>query len=756
MSLKHSFLRRVGLFALSALPAFGIGSALATWYFDGAYEGTNKRVDADVYFDDVRQNYSIGVNNYTVYFFPNRGYADMVQSAMKSGKFVSESDLDAFDADTYFKNNVSSFSSKSYNASVSSSDAGYFGYWEENGGKSFAYKKMVIDTAITKSQFSSIGSPICDAKDKWGFPAVFAGWTTTVDLEMENGLLSQGDYGLISVFDPLRRTDSKEHGNYTGYSIDGSKLGSKTVFAYPVYTAGKDYSATMPQSVVRLHGDEVTSITESSGATGYIFTEESYLSQEGTNNGAVYSYENLMVEEDSIFYLDIAPTHYSSSGVPSSSSRSWDGTWYNYTVGEVNASSASTTKDGMKVGSGWITLPALFAGSKSAKADNAKFVGEGVYNLYVYLHFYTARYGTIGDSSARNSTFSSITKESKPLLLCQDPDQADYASNRMYINESSEDLIGVYLKIEKVGDVRLVGKNTSLSFMNGTSMFKSRDGTIAKDGKNLPYVDYQVNNVHIEGTNTARQNVFVNDEGGEYGYSSNYFSVLAEGIDLQNGGRIDGLTSSEVQTYNEAEAADYSETFVRFTSTDSIAQGEGVTQTVFEEGVSLTNFTNPDNCPFHLGQEGGGYRTNIFRITASSYGYYNIMARVYYDYGEDGNAFVSSIGLALAVVKSEQVSIWVFDGSPEKATVLEYDEHGFVDIENSPNLLCIITVSSGTPFSKDLVFTPIEAYGGIATVKELLEYDGGRKLYDHQLGYELLLGSKIRVNHVAFLKKPIA
>lgn len=751
--MKHSkLMKKIAILGLAVLPGFMVGSAFSTWIL-GDLIGAKKDVVPDTYIDDVRPNYELDANTYDVFVFPNWMYADYILSGINSGATIDTSYLNKFDATSSFNDKKSNYASLSTN--ISSSDASFFGAWTDTAeSEKYSYKHYVVDTAITQDDFEKIGTPSCEAKDQHGYQLSFCGWSADVINVNDYGFMNQGNYHYLSALDPLSTIDETVLSTNTNYSIDGSSFNKKTVFIYPIYTSGKNYDAEEQQPVVRLHGDEAIYYSD---LKDYSFKEELYFCQDTTDGNysqSYYYYNNLVVKKDSIYYLDFTPIDfsysYSSSGYTYTPGK-WCGGWWNYQTSSNYQLSQSSLDFAQGSDSTYHpTYNALFAGSEAGKSAN--ILGEGIYNILVYVAYPTS----VNVSTSKPSAFTDVTKSKRPLILCQDPLLND--SNYAYRTVNNVQL-KIYVKIEKIDDFRVVGRNVSFDYENGSPLYKYGNGTYTVNGSENPCVDFEINNIYLDGLKTAKMNSFTYD-GKSYGYMSNIFTVASNAYVLDETERLKSVSVAEANLHSEDRLTKYPKSSFDFYASDEL---EGGTLKVFAVGGSATDFENIENAPIfknHDFSQSKGYRKNLFRITEDSANFYNIYVRAYYTYKSDGSLQISNVGIALAPHESKMARVYIYDGALISKANLVRTTEGFIDHEDETmkkGLIGFIQVESGTSFSLDLAVTPGNYSDALLpTVKDYYNYDGGRKFYEHQTELEFKVGTVIKKNMVLFLKKPQA
>ncbi len=463
------------LIALFLFPLSIIKEAYSIYNFGQAENEVH--VEQNGIIDDVKPNYMLDENIYTVYFFAQKDMASWISS---SSSFSEET------LDSLLEEHSSSIGEES-------------GYWEDLGDSQvgiaknkFGYKKLtMVDTSISIEQFNGIGEPTTTSKDKYGYPILFTGWTADINSAINYGFATQGNYNYISAFDDLGKIDVQD--------INGSPSADKVIFVYPIYTSGKNYNASKQETAVRLHNEKAVTISTKSG-TDTIFESELYFSQKGEDNSSYYFYNNLTIGKNDVYYLDFGVSVYSSY------SWGWSGTWWNFYDGKNSKTNVGNCK-------------ALLSGKATS---NAEIKGEGTYNIYVYV------LNRSYNSYNRSSDFSSINRSSRPLVYYQDPDNNSYSGQITSFSDGNS--FSAYVKVEKIYDFALIGANNPFSFSSGAefhSCFKNLD--VTDSSLSGLWNIYMVDNVYIDGALNPSFMSF-----GNYSVKRNVFGVLTSSNDISS------------------------------------------------------------------------------------------------------------------------------------------------------------------------------------------------------------------------------
>lgn len=249
--MKKRFLLPLLLFFL---PATIIGAAYAGFVYSNKVD---IKTDTNLgKIDDIKPNFKLDENNYTIYFFPSMQAVDL-----------------------NFNND---FSEANIRSKIDGANKSQWGYWTNN---SYYPKKLETHggPSISVEQFKTIDEPVTEQKDdNWptAYTLQFSGWTANKDAS-KSGYKSQGDYKYLSAFDDLTKIDET--------SQDGTNPNDKVVFVYPIFTTGKDYKGTKRNQVL-LEGEK-----------------SRYLSRvDGDENKTYFYYNNLVINQSSQLQIKFA------------------------------------------------------------------------------------------------------------------------------------------------------------------------------------------------------------------------------------------------------------------------------------------------------------------------------------------------------------------------------------------------------------------------------------------------------------------
>ena len=264
---------------------FFVGSAFSAYIF---FERTNLHTDkAKGLMDDIDINYDLDANAYTVYFFPSSKWANYIQNTTKPAKQSLEDYL-SIDSYKNYLNKTDTAALKQF---------GYFPDDDESVLGTYGYKVRYADTCISTDTFDQMPVPLTTAKDKYGYLIRFSGWTANFDNAIKYGYNTQGTYDYISSYDELSIEFNTSKSIY-------DKLGlTKTIFVFPVLTAGKAYEYDKnkgeeevntdfkDQTVVRIHDRVARKLYYDNGSyQDMYFDRELYFSQTEKGDSGYYFY----------------------------------------------------------------------------------------------------------------------------------------------------------------------------------------------------------------------------------------------------------------------------------------------------------------------------------------------------------------------------------------------------------------------------------------------------------------------------------
>ena len=408
--MKKRFLLPLLLFFL---PATIISAAYAGFVYSNKVDTKTDSNSGKI--DDVKPNFKLDENNYTIYFFPS-----MQAAYMNFNNDFSEANIAT-------KIDGANPRPDDYKPWFGDEQLAW-GYWGDvNGseiiGNADATKKKYcpkkIEThggpSISLKQFNSIGEPSTNGRDNKKYPLYFSGWTTIKETAKDK-YRGQGEYNYISAFDDLTKIDND--------ISDGTKAGDKVIFVYPIFTSGKDYEdSNNKSSVVQLAAS-----MPNPDKPDETITKPRYLSRiEGDEKATYFYYKNLVIDENDPWTWSLSFSGYRS--YIWGSGPVWYTNWGNYRKNYIYKDNSNSI----------ITQP-------------------GVYNIYAYL----AEKKPVLEDFETLDFNKDINSYKMPLVHEDDPNKPDEVNTvveRVLQNGEGRGEVNYWLfvKIEKVYEFRLAG-----------------------------------------------------------------------------------------------------------------------------------------------------------------------------------------------------------------------------------------------------------------------------------------------------------
>lgn len=470
------------------LPATIISVAYAGFVYSNKVDTDTQTNKGKI--DDVKPNFKLDENNYTIYFFPSAQAARI--------NFESPYDLPSIQQKIL---NESPYRDKDRkDKDPTSNNGAAWGFWsDKTGNGNEVYFPKVINTvggpSIFLEQFESIGEPLTvgyDKKKSWGsydnkYHVTFSGWTAVKSSAL-NGYASQGEYDYISAFDDLTKID--------GVSSDGTNSGDKVIFVYPIFTSGKNYDN--PENAVQLTGNG-----------------SRYLSRvPGDQNKTYYYYNNLLIDKKTSWSLSFAGLN---------GFGGWFGDWGNYrkTFYDKNSPETSIIKE------------------------------NGIYNIYVYLQKTGWSFST---SDANSSDFNTKINSSIIPLIYEDAfDKPDNYYVKLGTTGYFWMFIKVEKVYEfRLAGTEGRGFAFDTAGQLYVSHFSSSDYSGPQLGSEL-WKMYYLDNVFLEKGKNNLFTEYTNSSGGKYKIRNTVFSFLPSDENLATINGIQQMTPEELNYVNENE-----------------------------------------------------------------------------------------------------------------------------------------------------------------------------------------------------------
>ena len=633
--MKKRFLLPLFLFIL---PAVIIGAAYAGFNYSSKVDTESAANQGKI--DDIKPNFKLDENNYTIYFFPSMQAAKLDYSKYKNaqGLIDEQSIVDAFAA-----------SSEKPVTSDTNFDRGIYacGEWQDSGSSNQiisetglinynqAYRKYYpkkIEThggsSISAEQFESLSDPYTNGRDyknsEW--KCDFSGWTANQQ-SAKDGYASQGEYNYFSALDDLTRIDVK--------TDDGTISKDKVIFLYPIFTTGKDNNnSSKRNNVVKL-----MATCPDPDNPGEFLSKSRYLSRvEGAENTTYFYYNNLAISKDDpwSWSLSFAGLHNYGNG--------WFENWGNYKNNYIYQSN--------------------FANSSISE--------PGIYNLYAYL----VR-GSFDLNVANNSKFSKdINSDNMPIIY----EDRFSAPDNFKVKLKDWWNLGLnfwlFIKIEKVYEFRLAGtEGRGFTFDTAgqlyVSSFDSASFKTLEDSNgvsastkyqslnNSLWKMYYLDNVFME---KGKNNIFAEyinplNSNARYKIRNTVFSILPSDESLS--GITNGLQSMGGTALKEELD------FINEFETDENVKGNylGASETSFnridKNGTPENYIKDPTNMPNYSDKYSEYFFASEFKYSC----FCKVLIKVDFNTSGDNVGEPKSIHVAVAPYHSNRNRIYVY---PEK------------------------------------------------------------------------------------------
>ena len=388
------------------------------------------------------------------------------------------------------------------------------GYWldsklpsgvtaQGNDGK-YGYRMLTVYRSISVEQFETIGEPRTTAKDSHGIWTFgFSGWTANREAARNCISHRQGDFKYVDAFTSLTNLDQS--------TDDGSQAGDNTIFLYPIYSTGKDYSKPEAdqQPVV-----EILDSTLYKGEDGNDSNGEIFFSQEGNQNPLTYRYNNFTISQD-----DISENRYS------------------LRIGELGGGGCAFIL-GMQKTTGWTGEWYPISGSQI-------FTLPGTYNITAKVFFDADNFGcSRGYFDSFNQNY--INQNYGTIDSFIESEEGVIVNSYKAHNTNGCDFFA-YILVERVYEFHLMGGPYGTFDYNGETVRPFYDGNIYKEGytpsagTNQFVITYGLNNVFIDASGTTFEDRYIgnpDNNPSEYQASGifkrNVFTIDAQNLIQQN------------------------------------------------------------------------------------------------------------------------------------------------------------------------------------------------------------------------------
>lgn len=686
--MKKRFLLPLLLFFL---PATIIGAAYAGFVYSNKVD---TKTDTNLgKIDDIKPNFKLDENNYTIYFFPSMQAVDL-----------------------NFNNDFSEANIRSKIDGASNKESDKWGQWTEDN----SYYPKKIEThggpSISLQQFENIGEPYSGDYDNYPswitkYTLQFSGWTSDKEAS-KNGYKSQGDYNYISAFDDLTKIDET--------SQDGTNANDKVVFVYPIFTTGKAYITEKNNHVVKL-----TASMPNPAQPSKKITKPRYLSRiDGAENTTYFYYKNLVINENELWTWDL-------SFAGQSSNRAWYSDWPYY------------RSDGSSEAPSYYIYKSNF--------DNSLIKEAGIYNIYAYLQRKDGKNATFDEDAANKSLFSTdINSNLLPLIHEDDfTNPNDFkASLGTWPGGHS---FWLFVKIEKVYEFRLAGtEGRGFTFDTAgqlyVSNFSSAKYTDPKLGK--LWKMYYLDNVFMEkGKNNLFTEYINPSNNNTYKIRNTVFSFLPSDENLATINGIGPMTSEELTFVNEKEL----DLNVKGNYKGVSSETESTYKKIKKEGIPPESpyyseyIKNPENLPNYA--PGKDYTEYFFASEFKYSGFCKVLIKVDFATSGEHKGKPTSIRVAVAPYLTNVHKVYVYPDETNLVTFRD-PETNLIDPENNTTLKAIELTSFEMNASEDYVLNDQEITLRDGSKKMLSAYLTDYDVIDHLTNKAIKIGKSYK-RHMA-------
>lgn len=682
------------------LPATIIGAAYAGFVYSNKVDTKTDSNSGKI--DDVKPNFKLDENNYTIYFFPSAQAARI--------NFESPYDLPSIKQKIL---NETPYKDDKKNKDPTNNNGAAWGFWPDKTGNE-GYFPKVINTiggpSISLEQFESIGEPSTNGYDKktnlFGsytneFNVAFSGWTAVRSSSI-SGYASQGEYSYISAFDDLTKLDSE--------SNDGTKTGDKVLFVYPIFTSGKDYDN--PNNAVQL--------AETSNPDS---TTVRYLSRKDNSlDSTHFYYNNLIIENNDIWSLSFAGK---------SNLSGWYGEWGKY---RNDANYFIYKKDTLK----------------------SAIISPGIYNIHVYLQRNSS--GTFDENIAKSSTFNTeVSSKLMPLIYEDDFSNPNLFYVRMYEIGTFVRYFWMFVKVEKVYEFKLAGtEGRGFTFDTAGQLYVSRFSSGSDATLGGLWKMYYLDNVFMEKGKNNLFTEYTNSNGNKYKIRNTVFSFLPSDENLATINGIQPMNPAELNYVNANEPDENVRGNYKGVSTSSESTYKKIKkEDVPPESADYSEYIkNPENLPNYA--PGKDYANYFFASEFKYSCFCKILIKVDFDTIGDNKGKPTSIRVAIAPYHTNAHKVYVY---PDETNLVLFrdPETKLIDPENNSTLKAIELTSFEMQASddyklKDQQITLRNNTTGNSTSMLLSEYLNKYDVIDHLTNKKIEIGKSYK-RHMACWQK---
>lgn len=635
------------------VPLAAIGTAFASFSYSTKVDKEDKQSGA--YLDDIKPNFKIKEDNYTVYFFPSMQIAKEIKA--NQNLFIGSDDsvllekgirevinsLNPIDSITPFGSDWGKWSS-------SSLADGLFEEIDKEDYLQYYPKKVVTKggPSISLDEYKKVGEPFTDGFDNSGNNNVleFAGWTADIDAAIDS-YSNQGDYKFVSAFNDFYDVDYSSIEN--SFNNDGTKANDHIVFLFPIFTTGKNYT-DVEDSSLRIRNNK----SDRNYYLAKTFPSDDFENTVETTNKGYYYFKNLVIKDDEDWSLEY-------DGIKESGG--WQGSWQSYTQNDTNKKLFD------KDGKGVITE-------------------SGIYNVYIYQ--FRGKDSFIS-TSASEYYRNTLTNDKVPLVYFDDP--TNNKTRRIVAHSIGDDKYWTFIKVEKVFEFKLLGlENRGFSLDTGSQLHLSNYDslTTVNDSDRLsngPWKVYYLDNVYLGSGLDMRYNQFGSGSN-TYKVKRKVFSFLSDNNNMNI--PFSSMSDTELAYINKTENVDDQLVYETFSSSSEVFDKLDTSKTLDKDGNKYIDFgTATDSVSFPFEYDKDNYLDYFFTSNLKYSSYCRILLLVCFN---SSSGEPSNIKVAIAPYQKDSYTIYVYpnfgsayDGVEFKGTTNPYRQDYLNYIETGLN-----------------------------------------------------------------------
>lgn len=708
--MKKRFLLPLLLFFL---PATIISAAYAGFVYSNKVDTKTDSNSGKI--DDVKPNFKLDENNYTIYFFPSMQAAQISFSSTDESLIANEINNSDIHENDQWKGIWP-------NKKVVKPAWGYWQNATDNviiGGSNANNKKKYypkkIEThggpSISLKQFNSIGEPSTNGQDDRKFPLYFSGWTAIKETAKDK-YRGQGEYDYISAFDDLTKIDNDIR--------DGTKAGDKVIFVYPIFTSGKDYDK--PKNAVSLSASQ----PDPNDSTKVI-TKPRYLSRvDGAENTTYFYYKNLVINENE-------PWSWALQFAGLRSDSNWYSNWPYYR----NGNKQKPWED-----------PSYYIYKNGV--SNSLIKEPGIYNVYAYLQRGEENFNS---NKANESKFSTDINSNLIPLIYED-DCLNFSNNDGFEVSLTEYVTSykfwLFVKIEKVYEFRLAGtEGRGFTFDTAGQLYVSRFSSAKYTDPKLGklWKMYYLDNVFMEKGKNNLFTEYTNSAGGTYKVRNTVFSFLPSDENLTTINGIEPMKQAELDYVNTNEPDENVKGNYKGVSSET----ESTFKKIKKEGIPPESpyyseyIKHPENLPNYA--PGKDYADYFFTSEFKYSGFCKVLIKVDFGTSGDHKGKPTSIRVAVAPYLTNVHKVYVYPDGTDLVSFIDSDTK-LIDPENNTTLKAVELTSFEMKASDDYVLNDQEITLKDGSKKMLSAYLTDYDVIDHLTNKAIKIGKSYK-RHMA-------